>query len=694
MLRQGLRDLLERVERAENNGNGRGGRPRNVQDDARGGERGSPSRGTSAGGNRFNSRRGAPGADRASQLGDWTCAGCGFQPNFARRRDCFRCRRRRSPRAEGRAALPGGAVQNSLRGPIGANGSRPLLGGRGPTGGGAGTATKPAEVAPTHRVPGSSVAARAVGNAGQGTWADAAKRAGTGIMAHPPVAGAAKDKGRAADTTGSSAGPTLDEEGYQVVTRRGGGRAPTNVSASGPAKPTGGPSGEGSKESDEMDDDVPGAAEDEQGEPEGEEGPTVAELHRAWQSEVTFVKKLRQQGVQEGHPAMRAACEARDNAEQAWRDAKEPAPAAIRLGRAQNKLDRALALQADARQAVLDEERAHRERMQELQAALDECTTRVGNRRRQLSEIQGEVGASGGGGGARSKQQEAIRRVHDTICSDVGPTIAALVEQLDTATPAWATLNGLLGKLSTSKEVLEEACPPQACAQEFDIADDAERRWEEASDWSEGRDLQEAGGSGAGKGGGDCDACDQQGDGRDATHHGWGPGGLHGATQDCYMDTDDWWGQQQRGWKTGTHWYAQGHGQWQRASWADQMEQELQEAEEADGQPAATRRRVGPADTQRAQESGGGGPQQQHSQSQQQFQQQQGTISGALGGGTAARDPEEGRRLHEERVSSVVNAAINAGVNPVSASGEDLRLLSPSQLDAWAAENIPASGQR
>ncbi len=269
-------------------------------------------------------------------------------------------------------------------------------------------------------------------------------------------------------------GPVLDEDGFQVVKKRGGRTTTTSeadVAAHTGGRPTA--SGGSTDAADvDMPEDVDGMHEA-QDEAEGEEGQTVAELQRAWQDEVAFVKRLRQQGVQDGHPAMRAACQARDAAEQAWRGAKEPAPAAIRLGRAQSKLDRAIALQADARQAIQDEERAHRERMLGLQSTMDDCTARVRLRRQQLKDIQGEVGASGGGSGVQTRQQEAIRTVRDTICSDVGPTIAALVEQLDSATPAWAALNGLLGKLSSSKEVLEGACPPRDGTQAFDIGDDA-----------------------------------------------------------------------------------------------------------------------------------------------------------------------------------------------------------------------------
>ncbi len=455
-----------------------------------------------------------------------------------------------------------------------------------------------------------------------------------------------------------------------MVSRRGNRNAAAGAAA--PAARTGG----GPTERDDVpgggDEAEPGDDGDGGGEPEGGEGPTVAELHRAWQDEIAFVKRLRQQGVQDGHPAMRAACEAREGAERAWRNAKEPAPAAIRLGRAQAKLDRAIELQADARQAILAQEQAHRTRMRELHAEMDDCTARVMHRRQQLNEVKAEVGASRGDGGTRSRQQEAIRTVHETICADVGPTIATLVEQLDTATPAWAALNGLLGKLSSSKQVLEGACQPQGDAQEFDIGDSAER-WEETSDWSEGHDLRETGGGDAG---GERDACGfydhRDGDETTPRRGGW-DGRTPSTGQDDAMDVSDWGSAPTRKWQAGSQWRTHGHGKWQRASWADQMEQD-QRGDDGDGdddQPAATRRRVGPADTQRATGDGLDGAQPEQQQQQQQQQQQ------------------ERRRAHAERVNSVIHAAIEAGVNPVTPLGEDLHMLDPHQLSAWVAENMP-----
>ncbi len=488
--------------------------------------------------------------------------------------------------------------------------------------------------------------------AGGGSWADAAKRAGTGGTAAPTAHGGGLGK----DTTGTGdKGELLDDEGFRLVTRRGGGGAARAAGGTDSRDKAQGPA-QGVRA-----DDGDTGADAHEGEGESSR-PTVGDLQQAWHDEVAMVRRLRQQGVQGGHPALWAACEARDAAERAWRASKEPAPAAVRLGRAQAKLDRAVALQADARQAIVDTERAHKVRMAELQSAMDECTERVHLRRQQLREVQGEVAADGMGDTRAAAQRDVIHQVHSTICSEVGPTIAALVDQLDTATPAWAALNGLLGKLSSSRDLLESAGGGQPEAQQFDIADSS-NHWESCSEWSESHELGEA----TGAGGGQDHAAhggDQWGDG-----HGDGDGG-----HDQSMGTGDWWDGPQRRWKSGgTRWQACGHGQWARSdgNWADQLEEEEHGTGDDDLQPAPMRRRLDHDET-----GGSQGEGQQQSRTQQ--------LRGD-------EDVGERRRQHEQRVSQIVSMAIDAGVTPLTSSGEELLLLDPPQLDAWVASHLPSA---
>ncbi len=398
-----------------------------------------------------------------------------------------------------------------------------MLGGRTVLGGGTAADVKASEKAPTFRVPGASVAARASAPAGGDTWANVARRPQQPNTASPPPAGSGA--AHTVTDTGNDANE-VDDEGFQVVTRR-------SNRGTGMAKPSGNDAKVSAAR--QQDNGRQGTCEDAEhgdvdGDGAGAEGqPTVAELQQAWHTEIALVKKLRQQGLPDSHPVMRAACESRDAAEQAWRGSKEPAPASVRLGRAQAKLDRAVSLQAEARRAILDAEAAHRDRMATPQATMDQCTERVRLRRRQLSEVQGEVGAAGGpnGGSLQRGQQEAIRHVHTTICDEVGPTIAALVEQIDTDAPAWAALNGILGKLSASKATSEGACPPRPAAR-YDIGEGSDQ-CDAQSEWSESHELGgQAWGDGDGWTGGDLGGDDS---GQQNLHQ-WGGGQHCDATYD------------------------------------------------------------------------------------------------------------------------------------------------------------------
>ncbi len=539
-----------------------------------------------------------------------------------------------------------------------------MLGGRGSGNhSGGGVAAKPVDgPPPSYRVPGASVASRAAAASGAGSWADAARRANVGGAVTPPLND--DDSGHIASDRARGSGPPIDADGFRTVTKRGA----RGVSQAASTGNEGGnqDAGTGSK-GDGVD--ASAASEGPRVDGDGEGQPTTADLLQAWHDEVAVVRRLRQQGLQSEHPAMAAACAARDAAEKAWRSSKEPAPTSVRLGRAQSKLDRAVAIQAEARQAMLDAERAHRVHMEGLQAILDESTERVRVRRSQLREVQEEVAADGTVGGTSATHQQAMQRVHSTICGEVGPTIAALVEQLDSSTPAWAALNGLLGKLSNPKEILENACGGAPSAQAYDIGDGADQ-WEGCSEWSESHEV----------GGGPGDGADAQprGGQRDGA---WGTRGddqdNHDQDQDQPMGTNDWWDGPTRRWSSGARWQACGHGHWSRASWADQMEEGGDDdAGDGDLQPAPARRRLEPADA--GAETRGAQRQQQQAQQPQQ---------------PPATDTDDGerKRRHEARVNQIVAMAIEAGVTPLTADGEELQLLDPHRLDAWVAERLPAA---
>ncbi len=400
--------------------------------------------------------------------------------------------------------------------------------------------------------------------------------------------------------------------------------------------------------------------EGEAGEPGDGGPPTPKTLRRAWMDEVAIVRRLKGQGLAGDHPAMQAACAARDSAEASWREAKEPVPAAVRLARAQARLDRAVEVQGEAHRALCDYEREHAERIAALRARLEEERGKVRIRREQLEAIQDEVGAEGRGARSRTRQGAAARQVHTALSNTVAPTIAALVEQLDSSTPAWGVLNGLLGTLADSQSVLERAFEPDPAAQRFNIAggeedggDGAEGgddHWDVESEWSESHELVDGVGTAP------------QG-GKESSQ--WQTQGHDGGADDVPMDTEDWWGSPYPQWRGASRWQACGHGKWARSNWADAYEQERAEDSAEDDPPPAARRRLESAPTKG------------------------GASAGAAPPGETTEEDQR-RRLHEGRIQRVVLAAIDAGIQPITPAGEDLQQLDARQLDEWIAVHFPA----
>jgi hypothetical protein len=384
------------------------------------------------------------------------------------------------------------------------------------------------------------------------------------------------------------------------------------------------------------------------------------------------VKRLRQQGLAADHPAMAAARGARDEAEALWRGAKDPAPPAVRLSRVQDKLDRAVAAQAESRSAIVELERAHKERLAELQAKLDDDTERVRLRRRQLEEVQDEIARGGAGDRSRAKQGRAVQEVHATLASKVAPTISALVDQLESSTPAWTILNGLLGTLSSSQSLLEDAMASTPPTQTFDIGDGegaaggdddgSDRDEGSGTDWSESHEMCDV-----------RDAHEERPQHRgDAQGQGSGWAGNSGTAR--AVEAGGWWQLSRDEWENGVRWQECGHGKWAkaRANWADTWAEESGGMDCGDDdhdhdQPAAARRRLGPA------------PQ----------DPPKGTSHGADGGSDPTRDDTQ--RRHAERVQRIVEAAIEAGIQPLTSSGEELQMLGPNQLEAWVAENLQSN---
>ncbi len=588
-----------------------------------------------------------------------------FKANFGFRQKCWKCGEPRSGQL--RAAATGAG--SLAAGPIGANGLRPLLGG----GTSRSSATLGTAVSPTHRVPGSSLAAKAVAARAS---VNTAQQAATTKTKQQNMAG----RSEAGASSSSGKARLGDDDGFQLVQRR----RQRQSGATSAAEPGG--LDVDADDADMGDDGDPQEEAVDEGGEDDDEGVAVApepsELRQRWQKEVAIVKQLARQGLSADHPAMVAACDARDEAERVWRGAKDPAPLATRLGWAQKKLDRAIGIQSETRLAIIALDKEYNDRKAELQTRMDADTDRVRKRRQQLEAVQGEAGVASAqrfraGGG------EAVRRACGTLRDEVAPALSALAEQLGTGSEAWTTINGLLSTLTSSQKVLEEAMDDATPT--FDMADGENSEWSESHEVPSGCQA-----SASWYFGGDGSQGTQRQQAQQTPHQPqqqqqYQQGQQWSVQHDMAQGgggADSWasWGH--TAWTAAPTWRQCGHGQWQRASWADAWESEHCGDADADmeGQlePPYKHRRQGSPAT----DSG------EH-------------LAGAVGGDGAAAAQvdqpasqwqlDDPARKHAEMLSCIVAAAINAGVQPLTQSGEELHVLDAQQLAAWAAENLPAS---
>ncbi len=478
---------------------------------------------------------------------------------------------------------------------------------------------------------------------------------------HPGAAGANANDGAASGTKTAQ----CDEDGFQLVSRRRKAPAPAKpaeVAAEadqvqgGGAAASGSPGDDGKDQGPEGRDDIDDMEDDDDPQREDAEGGSdPAELHRKWREEAAIAKRLAQQGIPQGHPALVAACSARDEAERRWREAKDPAPIALRLQRAQERLDKAIEHQSATRLAMSELESEFKAKYVALEDRLVADREKVSERRRQLEEIQEEAGAMAPRG-IRRGGGEAVRQVCGNL-RDIAPAVANLVQHLDVQTPAWQTLSGLLGSLAVSQRLLEGAIGQEgSTAQAFDIGDDA---------WSESHDLAGA------KGSSNAGLASNGGSG--GCGGGGGPHADHGQQRDQDMGSGAWWESGQQWRQDQPRWHECGHGKWSRSDWADAWEEEHAAAGAADEggtvEPSAKHRR----------------------QDQRQDDQQQGTAAGTAAAEAAANAASavaraEASRLLAERAAAVTLQAIEAGIQPLTPSGEELHLLDANQLEAWVAE--------
>ncbi len=423
---------------------------------------------------------GSTGGARA-RPGDWTCPQCHAYPCFGRADKCFKCNAPR-PRRGGESTARNGAGSSSsgptgrlsagvkssaYLGPIGANGSRPLLGGR--DGG-----LRAVDASPTYRVPGASVAANAEAMRARDPPSSAGQRDGDGTTTTGDV-GTFRPVGGGGGTRSSSVRDVATRNGVQSRNSWAAlaeeededddGGCPCDVDDDGDHDDLGG-SGDAEGHVEEH---AAGGA----GEGDAEERPTEAQLRARWQAHCSVLKKLEKDRQTVPPEILIAVKSQRDAAEQRWRAAKAPHPLHKRLRWAENEWRAAQAKEASRRRELEEhlEETAARTKDFEEKLAVDAARTQ--RKRAALDSLlrEGRIQETVG-------VERAARMAATGLGTEIGPALSAIIEKLGDGDQA---LREDLQILSTSlgrvEEVLRDAAQEQLARrtspERFDIGGDS-----------------------------------------------------------------------------------------------------------------------------------------------------------------------------------------------------------------------------
>ncbi len=471
--------------------------------------------GGAGGGNAGTGHRRVGGAARPRE-GEWLCQ-CGFA-NRAHREACYDCGRPRPQdgphRAQGAkgqsakstanarwtssdaAAAKGGWTEGKggrgAKGPVGADGRRPMLGTHGDA---RFSAHNPIAKG------GKGKANWHKGNAALGSGLPQGK--GPGAAAGPSDGiqqSARAGSGKPAHLDGGGKGTwhrpprSVDADGYTLVqprrvwqdsagatemrdddspTANGAARMPP------PTKPRWADE-EGSDDDDYVLDDLDAQdAEDaaEEGQEQGDDGAgqRLRGKYEAFAKAVRDMEKTTRGDAE--NPALATLREARDQAEKAWREAKTPAPLAIRMGRAQTKLDRAGAALTRARYAVEEFDEWAVTQRGILVQRMEDADQWYRWRQRQMETLHEEAGgrAQRGNGidGADASRNAAVS---ERIMGDWLPAVQALLEQVQGNPEIEDKLASIAADMHNAGQ---ELAAPSACtAERYDIGDDGNRQWD------------------------------------------------------------------------------------------------------------------------------------------------------------------------------------------------------------------------
>ncbi len=373
------------------------------------------------------------------------------------------------------AARP--ASGNVVRGPVGADGSRPLLSGSWASV----AARRPAQ--PAAAASAANGGTTATSTAQQASGSSGGMRGGQAVAttaASPAVMGGASSGGGGNEAAPPRQGPQADGDGFITVQRRTAPRRPTEAvgasstvgaTAAGPATADGGGERQGGPaaaaagpaDGDEREGD---------GEAPAEEVPTEDALHERWSRAQRLAEFLEAEGYDANDPVRVDAQRKADEAKQAWRSTKPGAAVSQRMVWAHQALRKAKRIQAKQEQD-LDELDAWYEQERAAQCEwLNELRSRTRNREEKLAEISQQAAAEFGapvaeaiGGGG------SLRCAVNAMETELGPAMQDMLDAAPEGSEVRKKMEGAINMLSTVYHLVEQGSQGR-WADQFDIADD------------------------------------------------------------------------------------------------------------------------------------------------------------------------------------------------------------------------------
>ncbi len=428
---------------------------------ARGGGRArGPGTGTRGGGGGGNGGAAGSAAVR-SRPGDWACEACGAFPCFARTTACYACRAPRmsaagATTAQQRGGGHGASVSQpspaaSYLGPRGANGSRPLLGGRG-------LQQQPRHhqqqqqqqrsdhrraaaeaTCPSVRVPGASVAARAeqqrAASAPAVEGVTAGEQRGASAPAGPQDARAPWSAPPVPPIRTANRWSALDEASDDG-----------SVNGSGDGMEDIGDAGDAVEE--EAGTGIPANGVEEDAPPV----PTPAQLRLEWDKHSAALRLLERDPGAVPPSLIDEARRLRDQAESRWRAAKPQQPLHKRVRWAEVELREAQAKEDGHRKELEEHLAATARRTRELEARLEVDRARTERKKAALADLRGREAHS------RCPATESAARIAITgISMDVAPAMSAIAASLGEGdADKRRNIQAAILSLSRVEEVLRE----------------------------------------------------------------------------------------------------------------------------------------------------------------------------------------------------------------------------------------------